>query len=363
MSSTRCLYLFALVALFAVVVQLPTRLLELAAAAGDVLFFLSLGLMMCMMSIPIWSRPPQMLLTVAGYSVFWTVSGLIAVTNSRFRNVGYVASLVDDLHRDEGRRSRLQRQYIKLRNEYKKQQSVLASLNHDIARVCKEHNNHCREFPIVFPRILRHDVSAAPFQDTEWTEPYTLIKMCKSCLFLPILRHSMNHPLRLLVCRIRRQQIHLSLSHSISPLPFTVRLVFFLATPSPLMLTRSLAIDHATDLKVVFLSGKVEQLRAAVLANDDRIRQQSAALEEVQQAALDIVKRINEHRVKLYHEELESIRQFKEMMRREARRRGKSTCCGLTPPVLSARLTNIRTYRRRQFETQLDRGTHEKPVA
>jgi hypothetical protein len=91
------------------------------------------------------------------------------------------------------------------------------------------------------------------------------------------------------------------------------------------MLTRSLAIDHATDLKVVFLSGKIEQLRTAVLANDDRIRQQSAALEEVQQAALNIVKRINEHRVKLYHEELESIRQFKEMMRREARRRGKST--------------------------------------
>ena len=91
------------------------------------------------------------------------------------------------------------------------------------------------------------------------------------------------------------------------------------------MLTRSLAIDHATNLKAVFLSGKVEQLRSAVLANDDRIRQQSAALGGVQQAALDIVKRINEHRVKLYREEVESIRQLKEMRRQEARRRGKST--------------------------------------
>lgn len=84
-------------------------------------------------------------------------------------------------------------------------------------------------------------------------------------------------------------------------------------------------IDHATDLKAVFLLGKVEQLRSAVLANDDRIRQQSAALEEVQQAALDIVKRIREHRVKLYREEVESMRRFEELMRQEARRRGKST--------------------------------------
>lgn len=107
MSWTRCLYLFALVALFAVAVQLPTRLLELAVAVGDVLFSLSLGVMLCMMSIPIWPRPPQIILSVAGHSVYWTVSGLIAVIDSRFRNVGYPASLVDDLHRDEGRRSRL----------------------------------------------------------------------------------------------------------------------------------------------------------------------------------------------------------------------------------------------------------------
>ncbi|KAH6649682.1 hypothetical protein F5144DRAFT_542835 [Chaetomium tenue] len=215
MPSTRCLYLFALVALFAVATQLPTRLIELLAAAGDV--------------TPCFSR---------------------------FRNVGYLPSLVDELLRDEGLRSCLQEEYIKLRDEYRKQQSVLASLNHDITKVCKEHNNHCREFSTVFSRIFRPDVPAVPFQDAEWTEPHALVK-----------------------------------------------------------------IYHLTDLKAVFLSDKVEQPRSAVIANYPRIRQQSAVLKEVQQAALDIVKRINQHRVKLCREEVESIRQFQKMMRQEARRR------------------------------------------
>lgn len=108
------------------------------------------------------------------------------------------------------------------------------------------------------------------------------------------------------------------------------------------------------DMNAVFLSGKVEQLHSAVLANYGRSRQQSAVLEEVQQAALGIVKRINEHRVKLCREQVESIRQFQKMMRQEARRRGKFTSPWLAPPVLCPLLTIAHPYRLRQFEAQLD---------
>ncbi|EAQ92259.1 predicted protein [Chaetomium globosum CBS 148.51] len=184
MPPTRCLHLFALVALVAVATQLPTRLIELVAAAGDVLFSLSMGVVLCMASIHLlaflWS-PVAPLLTVAGYCMFFAASGLIAVTDSRFRNVGYLPSLVDELLRDEELRSSLQEVYIKLRDEYRKQRSVLASLNHGITKVCKEHNNHCREFPTVFSRIFRPDVPAAPFQDAEWTEPHALVKIGKPC--------------------------------------------------------------------------------------------------------------------------------------------------------------------------------------
>ncbi|KAK3301449.1 uncharacterized protein B0H64DRAFT_370563 [Chaetomium fimeti] len=272
MSSTRCLYLLALVALFAVAMQLPTRLVELMAAAGDVLFSLCVVVLIFFMSLPLWSRPPPVLLTVASSSMFWTVGILFAVIDSRFRNVGYLASFVD-LHRNEGLRSRLEAEFIKLRNEFKKQQLVLASLSHDIAAVCKEHNNHCREFPTVFSRVFRPGMTAVSFQDAEWAEPYLVIKL----------------------------------------------------------------YYHATDLKAVFLSCKVEELRSAVLINDDRIRQQSAALGEVQQAALDIVKRINKHRVKLHLEDVEAIRQLKDMKRNETRR---LDAANLRPTWIEERIMN-----------------------
>jgi hypothetical protein len=179
MSPTSALYLFVLAVSAAVIVQLPTRLSELVQAVAEALFFLALLVIASCMTLPFWSRPPPVLLTVTGYFAFWMVSSL-AVVIDLVRNVGPPA-LLDSLLRDEGLRSRLQTECIKLQSRFKKQQSTIAALSHDIAEVCKEHRRRCREFPTVFQFWPRRqpEISAAKYQDVEWTEPHFIFKMCK----------------------------------------------------------------------------------------------------------------------------------------------------------------------------------------
>ncbi|KAK4031387.1 hypothetical protein C8A01DRAFT_21380, partial [Parachaetomium inaequale] len=144
------LYLFALVVSAAVIVQLPTRLSELVEAVAEALFILALLVVASCTTIPFWSRRPPVLLTVTGYFAFWMVGSLAVVIDfGGLCNVGWPA-VVDSLLRDEGLRSTLQTECIKLQSRFKKQQSTLAALSHDIAEVCKEHKRRCREFPTVF---------------------------------------------------------------------------------------------------------------------------------------------------------------------------------------------------------------------
>ncbi|KAL2148408.1 hypothetical protein VTH82DRAFT_2328 [Thermothelomyces myriococcoides] len=256
MSSTSplsSLYLFALAALAALILQLPTRLSELVQVAGNVFLLSSLLVVSCTALVPFfWRRQPPALLTAAGYLLLWTVRISVAVIDFGARRVGLPLEVVDSILRDEERRSTLELAATRLRRRYKKQQSTLAALNDEITRVCKEHNGRSREFPTVFPHRGPRLLSAAEVASTRWTEPPLLVKMF-----------------------------------------------------------------YATDLKTVFLSRKVKQLHAAVCINQDRIRKLSAILKEEQQALDDLIPRIHRYKDKLRQEELDAMRQLKAMERYE----------------------------------------------
>lgn len=183
MSSTSplsSLYLFALAALAALILQLPTRLSELVQVAGDVFLLSSLLVVSCTALVPFfWRRPPPALLTAAGYLLLWTVRISAVVIDFGARSVGLPLEVVDSILRDEERRSTLELAATRLRRRYKKQQSTLAALNDEITRVCKEHNGRSREFPTVFPHRGPRLLSAAEVASTRWTEPPLLVKMCE----------------------------------------------------------------------------------------------------------------------------------------------------------------------------------------
>ncbi|SPQ24943.1 a3694021-184f-46fc-84fe-e6b2db09bcc8 [Thermothielavioides terrestris] len=145
MSPTSGLYLFAGLALAAVILQLPKRLVELVEAAGR---FAS------------WA------------------AGLAAPALDYLRSAGQFPEYIDSLLRDEGRRAVLEPEYAKLRRSYKTQQQRLATLRADLAEVCKEHYRRWCEFPFAFPAPGRQPkVVDAEYRDTEWAEPPTIVKM------------------------------------------------------------------------------------------------------------------------------------------------------------------------------------------
>jgi hypothetical protein len=182
MSSTSALYLFALLASAAALLRLPTRLLELLEPAADVVFGLALAVPPLLLLFSRWIRPPPAFVTVAARrTVSWMVSGLLVVIDC-VRSLGSLPEYVDCLLRDEELRSRLEPELDALRTAYKTQQATLASLNRRLAEVWKEYYDRCREFPTVFFPRRRLEVPAAKYQDTKWSEPHTVFKMCK-CLF------------------------------------------------------------------------------------------------------------------------------------------------------------------------------------
>jgi hypothetical protein len=79
------------------------------------------------------------------------------------------------------------------------------------------------------------------------------------------------------------------------------------------------------DLKVLFLRAQVKQLESAVPANEDAIQRLSSALLEERQAVCDLRTRIKEYKVKIYRDELESLRQLRVMKRNEYFCAGQST--------------------------------------
>ncbi|KAL2159078.1 hypothetical protein VTH06DRAFT_2837 [Thermothelomyces fergusii] len=205
-SAPSVLFVFALAALTALVLQLPTRLSELVQVAGDVLFLPSLLAVSCMALIPFWGRPPPALLTVAGHLLSWTVRISVVVIDFGACSVGLVLEIVDAILRDEECRSRLE--------------------------------------------LAAKRLQPAKVASTRWTEPPLLVKMF-----------------------------------------------------------------YATDMKTVFLSGKVKQLHTAVRLNQDRIRKLTAILKEEQQALDELIPRILRHKDKLRNEELEAERQLRAMER------------------------------------------------
>jgi hypothetical protein len=89
---------------------------------------------------------------------------------------------------------------------------------------------------------------------------------------------------------------------------------------------------YATDLKAALLSTKVKELRAAVLANDECIRQLSAVLKEEEQAVLDLIGQINAHRAKLRRGEAKAMWQRKVTRAKEAIYIGKFHRRDVTAP-------------------------------
>ncbi|KAK4151404.1 hypothetical protein C8A00DRAFT_45372 [Chaetomidium leptoderma] len=251
MSSTITLNLFALVASAAILLQLPTRLFELVEVANTPLSLLPFLLASLFLLLSAWSRPPPGVLTLTGHFMSWTVGGLF-VAIDWLRNVGMFAEFVDRLLLDEERRSVLEPELFKLRSRYKKQQATLAQLDRDYSEACKEYKKRCRQVPSeLWPR-RQPGTFAAKYHDidltTEWSDDGV----------------------------------------------YTIVKMFY-----------------ATDLKVVFLCAKVNELRSAILANDEHIRQLSTTLKGEQQAVLDLGKRIPEHKARLRREEAEEIRQAK----------------------------------------------------
>jgi hypothetical protein len=184
MSSTGALYLLALLASAAALLRLPTRLLELLEPAADVIFSLALVAPPVLLLFSRWIRPPPAFVTVAARrTVSWMVRGLLVVIDC-VRSLGSLPEYVDCLLRDEELRSRLEPEYEALRMRLKKQQATLASLNRRLAEVWKEYYDRCREFPTVFLPRRRLEVPAAKYQDTKWSEPHTVFKMCKCILSL-----------------------------------------------------------------------------------------------------------------------------------------------------------------------------------
>ncbi len=363
MSSTGALHLFAAAAFVAVIFQLHTRLLELVLAAAEVLCCLLLLLLLLLPLLPLslltplfsaWSRPPpgiQGLLTVTGRFVFWAASCLFFATRSGLRCVRTFPEFVDRLLRQEELRSLLERELSTLQARYEKQKQALASLSHDIFAVCKESDIFCREFPAEMCYRRRHGMPAATIRDTEWAEPQLWIKMCKCFIFYVYFRPSFvaspASPVhRLLPSRRTRRLQGNSL---LFPRPSPLCLRSHHVSPLFLVCFSDLRLDHhltcvfffsfravyATDLKAVFLSGKVKQLRSAVLTNDDRIRHLSTALKKERQMFLDLAKKYNDLKERKRREEAEAIRYRREQKRAESWRPSKSTPARLRSVLLT----------------------------
>jgi hypothetical protein len=194
-SALFCLRLGALLAFVAVICRLPTRLIELAMAA-DFYFLLLPPATLLLFVASSWSRPPpgitHFMLTVIGPFLSWMAKGFVAAAVSGLCAVQSFPDFVDELLRQEELRSLVEDQLSTLRPKYKRQREILATLSRRIAEVCTEHNTRGRELPaaLFMPR-LRHGMTAAEIQDTEWSEPQLWVKMCKSCLsfLLSLLGH------------------------------------------------------------------------------------------------------------------------------------------------------------------------------
>lgn len=106
--------------------------------------------------------------------------GLLGITTIRF--LGSLPSAVDSLLRDAERRSVLEQELDKLRSEYADQSDEIHALNEKIGRVRKEWNERhsVSGFAHKIPLRRRPYVFPAEYQDVEWREPYTVVKMCKS---------------------------------------------------------------------------------------------------------------------------------------------------------------------------------------
>lgn len=181
MFSVHCFIVAAALAAVVAILQLPTLLLGHLEDFGNVLLSLVSVAAVCF-CLSAWVRPPPGLLTVAAYLVSSATCGPMLVVYCVARNVGIFAEFVDNLLRDEELRSALEPEYAKLRAEYRKQVAAIGALNDKALEVCKDHNRRCTELPPRYAFRRRPYVKPAGYRDTEWREPHTLAKMCKSSL-------------------------------------------------------------------------------------------------------------------------------------------------------------------------------------
>ncbi|KAK4131224.1 hypothetical protein BT67DRAFT_444991 [Trichocladium antarcticum] len=188
-----------------------------------------------------WGRPPPSTLTIAAHSLSSVMCRLALFVRSTVRNVGLFPEHVDGLFRDEGRRSALASEYAKLRTEYDIQCQKIGTLNDAALEVCKERNH------------MSHDFESGRVFASR--------------------RRPCTHP-------VKHQEV------SAWREPSTLAKLF-----------------QGKDLKVDFLSTCVDELRSAVLANPDLIRQAQSMLEAEEADLRRVVHGIAEGKRKAAHDQ------------------------------------------------------------
>ena len=160
---------------------LHRALIDNIEVIGDILLSFSF-LCVALLLLTAWVRHPPSILASIAFSMSWVIIrlGLLGITTIRF--LGSLPSAVDSLLRDGERRSVLEQEFDKFRSEYADQSDEIHVLNEKIGRVRKERNERhsVSGFAHKIPLRRRPYVFPARYQDVEWREPYTLVKMCKS---------------------------------------------------------------------------------------------------------------------------------------------------------------------------------------
>ncbi|KAK3901684.1 hypothetical protein C8A05DRAFT_34627 [Staphylotrichum tortipilum] len=121
MPSTSSLHLAAPAAVAAILLQPPARLAGLIEATGPVLISIPLLVFVLapVLALSPWSCPPSTLPETAARVTFWMATSAFVTIDSGLRDQGRLAEVVDQLLRDEERRSALESEIYKLRTNYK----------------------------------------------------------------------------------------------------------------------------------------------------------------------------------------------------------------------------------------------------